>query len=84
MSEKQRESKVEIETAIASDRNGTRLRHIIEDSTKKISSAYKTSKWDREVMYVDNKSKLKIKSKKKKKEKRKKKKEKRKKKENKK
>ena len=62
------------ETEIASGRNGTRLRNIIEDSTKKISSAYKTSKWDREVMYVDNKSKLKIKSKKKKKEKRKKKK----------
>ena len=74
MSERQRESKVEIETEIASGRNGTRLRNIIEDSTKKISSAYKTSKWDREIMYVDNKSILKIKSKKKKKEKRKKKK----------
>ena len=71
VSERQRESKVEIETAIESDRNGTRLRYIIEDSTKKISTAYKTSKWDREVMYVDNESKLKIKSKKKKEEKRK-------------
>ena len=73
MSERQGESKVEIEieTEIASGRNGTRLRNIIENSTKKISSAYKTSKCDREVMYVDNESKLKIKSKRKKKEKRK-------------
>ena len=67
VSERQRESKVEIETETASDRNGTRLRYIIEDSTKKISTAYKTSKWYMEIMHVDNKSKLKIKSKKKKK-----------------
>ena len=66
-----------METEIASGRNGPRLRNIIENSTKKISSASKTSKWNREIMFIDNKSKLKMKSKKKKKEeKRKKKKEK--------